>query len=179
MHDDFLDALDAVTNDAYDKALSSDRVFAFTSLKSFYGRDSEGYSATVTRDGKKIGTVVDEGNGGAPFLQITPADFKAFMVEARSFFSATEPLSDSFIEETYCAILSMAATINRKRAIIASSNRDGDRLGDGVYMTITGGSKDLVNVAAYLLSDKSGVASDEPRLWVKAQTKFVAAADLV
>lgn len=170
-----LDAIADSINDAYDAALSADRSFAFTSMKTFNGREGEGYSATVTRDGKKVGEVVDEGNGGAPYLRLMHADREAFLAEAQSFFTDAD---EWMAEETYCSILSMAADINRKRAIVVATSRRGQRLGDGVYLAITGGEKALSVVARYLLSPKSGVADSEPRIWVKAQGRFVSAADL-
>lgn len=173
MTDNYAGVLDAM-DQAYDRALTSKREFAFTSLKEFDGLEGYGFSATVTRNGKKVGEVVDEGNGGAPYLRLGPDDQTAFHAEAASFHPAD--VADWSREENYVTILAFAAQINRKRAVCVAVDKHS--LSDGEFIAITGGSKDPADVARYLLGPTSGVAGENPKVWVKTEGRFVPAADL-
>lgn len=172
-----LDTLDAITNDAYDAALSAKRSFQFTNLREFEGMEGPGYSATITRDGKKVGKITDAGNGGAPVLRLLPADRTAFMAEARTFFPDDQP--DWLVEETYCAILGLAGTFARKRSAIAAITTPECRLGDGSYLALAGVSSEPADTACWLLSPASGVADASPRVWVKTEARFVPAEELI
>lgn len=162
-------------NAAYDRALTSKREFAFAAVKEFSGRDGTGYSANVTRNGKKVGEVVDEGNGGAPYLRLDRDEHTAFLAEGRTFYG--DDAVEWHVEEGYPSILVMAADIARKRSTCVTA--DSTPLGNGEYMTLKGGNTDPKAVAVYLLSAKSGLADQNPKIWVKAQGRFVPAADLI
>ena len=160
----------------YTAALTSPRTFAFTKHKEFVGRDGMGYSATVTRNGKAVGEITDEGNGGAPKLRLLRDDMDAFLAEGETFDAAFNPETDS-IEETYCRVLSLAAAIAKKRNPVLIS--DDVNLGDGEFMQMNQKVSDPAVLAKFLLSDRSGMADKNPAVWVKAENRFVPATDLL
>lgn len=160
----------------YTAALTSPRTFAFTKMKDFAGREGMGYSATVTRNGKAVGEVVDEGNGGAPYLRLMPEDRKAFLAEGEAFDAAFNPETES-VEETYCSVLSLAAAIAKKRNPVLMS--DDVDLSSGEFMQMNQKVSDPAVLAKFLLSERSGMADKNPHVWVKAENRFVPATDLL
>lgn len=60
--------------------------YALKGVKSFEGREGYGYNAVLYKDGRKIATVLDEGNGGTTLIRWNDgnrskdvADFDAFL----------------------------------------------------------------------------------------------------
>ena len=169
----------------YRNALTSEREFSFTSIKTFDGREGEGYSSKVKRGTKVVGEVIDEGNGGSPLVRLNREDHTAFVAEARSFMPTQPPAEgndedwgDWSVVENYAGVLALASDLNKRRTGVVITDQDDHRDGlfYGAYYTLSGTTPaDVATTAKYAMRNPE----KNPLVWAKAQNRFVPAADLV
>lgn len=170
-------AFEKASEKMYRAALTSTREFSFTSLKKFEGRSGEGFSATVKRGKKTVGEVVDEGNGGAPFLRVLAADRQAFLDEAGTFAAGGRGVLP--LEEEYVAILALAWHLSTRRSgVVIFDETDPDRyLSNGNFYTMRGSTaSDPATTAKHAAAGPG--ASRNPLVWVKTERRFQPAASL-
>jgi hypothetical protein len=95
-------------------ALTEQTTFALTSLKTLATSRGEAWTASITLNGKKVGTVEQRGVGGSNFYHFTkPEDREAFTAEAKRLY----PEETFEVEDTFAVDLSMLAEFARKRSV--------------------------------------------------------------
>lgn len=143
--------------------------YAVKSYREAGGEETVCFDAQLTLDGKVVASVRNSGTGGEHIFRFAPgADEQAFYAHAQSQIDEEYLAVDEFFD-----YLINVSILNKSRCVSFLLD-DEDYFGNGRYSRF--GSKVSFEDAVLLLKHQH--AAQNPRIWVKDKSAFVAVTDL-
>jgi hypothetical protein len=142
--------------------------FRLTKVRTFRGRDGDGFSAVLTENARPVAEVVNEGNGGASFVRFTDGPRSAPAVR---FAAAGKVLAPDAVEpdEDLVWRLVTVEEMNRKRAVAFVFDGD-DFWTTGQHRQCPASMK-LADAVGHL--SRPGFEGRHPQVWDRVRGDFV------
>lgn len=148
-------------------ALTAQTPFALTGLKTLPTSRGEAWTANITLNGKKVGTVEQRGVGGSNFYHFTkPEHREAFVAEAKRLY----PEETFEVEDTFAVDLSVLAEMGRKRTVTFYFAAEPSEFGPEFR-----GFRSGVTFEQAREHLRTTMADKQPFIFEKASGRFVAA----
>lgn len=145
--------------------------YALKAIKEMRTSDGVAFTATLTLDGKPLGTVENTGRGGCNLYRLsTHAEHQAFLAFTKTLDPDTFEADDALIERLF-----LVAQLNKARTVVFILDGD-DPFTTGAYRHY---KSDVSLDEALRHLTGPGYNHKRPKVWVKARNEFVPAAELV